>query len=166
MSKELTMSQVAGARISALRKERAWSRMELARLTGYDPATGEGGLSDTRLANYERGIRQIGLEEAMVLADVFLVSPAFIVGFTSIRFRLTPQERELITDFRSMPEVERESLFRTVQVRSLSYRSNASASKAMAQWALDSPPPAPPSGYSGRSTPAQKRVKRAPKEHF
>lgn len=159
MSKELTMSQVAGARISGLRKERQWSRMELARLTGYDPATGKGGLSDTRLANYERGIRQIGLEEATLLADVFLVSPAYIVGFTPIRFRLTPQERELIQDFRSMPESERESLFRTVQVRSLSYRSNAAANKSMAQWTLSTPPPPPQRPF--RSLDAASKTRKA-----
>lgn len=131
-------SVLSGKRIKTLRDERGWSRMDLAKATGYDPATGAGGLSDTRLANYERGIRQPGLAEIMLLSDVFLVAPAFIAGFTPVRFRLSPQERELVTDFRALPENEREALFRTITVKSLPYRKPVPAERFAETWA---PPP-------------------------
>lgn len=145
-------SVLAGQRIKLLRDERNWSRMDLAKASGYNPATGAGGLSDTRLANYERGIRQPGLAEIMLLADVFLVAPAYIAGFTPIRFRLSPQERELVTDFRALPENEREALFRTITVKSLPYRKPVRAERFAETW---TPPPA----VTRQAKTAQKRGK-------
>lgn len=144
-------SVLAGRRIKQLRTERNWSRMDLAKATGYDPKSAKGGLSDTRLANYERGFRQIGIAEAKVLGAALSVSPSYLMGFTNLRESLTLQERELVRDFRALPENDRETFFREIKVRSLPYRSPVSNERLGKAWAAPSDPAPAPKKQAARA---------------
>ncbi len=61
---EQTRSHEIGSRIREARRRRAWTLDELSLFTHR-------AITPSRLANYERGIRRPGIEEAEALASAF-----------------------------------------------------------------------------------------------
>jgi transcriptional regulator with XRE-family HTH domain len=68
-----------GARLKRARKAKDWTQDQLARRTGWAPDRPTGGLSPSRIANFEQGTRRIGHEEAAVFESVFQVPAAYFM---------------------------------------------------------------------------------------
>ncbi len=68
----MDFKKTCGKRLRAAREARNWTLDALSgKLNGW--------LSASRLSNYEQGIRQIGIEEALALGPVLGVEPAHLL---------------------------------------------------------------------------------------
>jgi transcriptional regulator with XRE-family HTH domain len=105
----------AGNRIREARLARNWTQRELSERT-------DNKLSSSRIANYEQGIRQLGIQEAEILGKALHVQPAYLMGVTTLKNPLSPLEEELINNWRSLPENERANYFRRIEALALAYR--------------------------------------------
>jgi transcriptional regulator with XRE-family HTH domain len=105
----------AGRRVRATREDRNWTQKKLSDETG-------GKLSPSRIANYEQGTRELGIQEAEILGKALHVQPGYLMGVTSLYNPLTPWEEELIRNLRALPENERSSYFRRIEALALAYR--------------------------------------------
>lgn len=81
-----------------------------------------GVLSASRIGNYEQGARQIGIEEALALASALAVQPSYLLCVDSEEGDMTRQEEELLRNFRALPENERGSYARRIEVLALAYK--------------------------------------------
>jgi transcriptional regulator with XRE-family HTH domain len=79
-------------------------------------------LSESRLSNYEQGIRMIGTAEALAVYRVLGVQPSYLLCVDIEEGDMTPQEIELLKDFRTLPANERQAYARRIQVLALAYR--------------------------------------------
>jgi transcriptional regulator with XRE-family HTH domain len=92
-----------GARLRAARHALGWSLSVLSQRTRPT-------LSKSRISNYEKGLRRMGLEEAEVLADALgTVTAPYLLGF-EVGTRLAARERALIACFRATDERRRAEL--------------------------------------------------------
>jgi transcriptional regulator with XRE-family HTH domain len=93
------LTTAIGQRLRAQRQALGLSLSELSKRTG--------GLSKSRISNYEQGIRRMGVEEAEQIATALgTVTPAFLLGFASPQ-PVSPQEHELLEAYRRLdPEIQ------------------------------------------------------------
>ena len=119
-----------GLRIKEMREHRDWSLADLERKTA-------GRLSKSRLSNYEQGTRLPGPAEAVVLATVYGVTPAFILCLDD-DMPLDKIERQLIKDFRTLPERERMDYARRIGGLAATYRDPV-PDERVAQFLLPAP---------------------------
>src|SRR5687768_1904502 len=72
----------AGNRIRQARSDRGWSQRELSEKT-------DAKLSASRIANYEQGTREIGIQEAEILGKALNVQPGYLMGITRLKTSLS-----------------------------------------------------------------------------
>jgi transcriptional regulator with XRE-family HTH domain len=144
----------AGNRIKSARADRAWSQRELSEQTGNK-------LSSSRIANYEQGTREVGIQEAEILAKALHVQPAYIMGITTLKTPLNLIEEELVKNWRVLPENERESYFKRIETLALAYRTPVADERLGDKWQAPAPQerqeakPKPKNGRRGRKKPAK-----------
>ncbi len=135
----------AGQRIKSCREDRNWSQRELSENT-------KGKLSSSRIANYEQGIRELGIQEAEILGDALKIQPAYLMGITALKTPLSPAEEELVRNYRALPENERDSYFKRIEALALAYRTPVTDEQMGPGWtappANDSQTPRAPKGPS------------------
>jgi transcriptional regulator with XRE-family HTH domain len=102
-------------RLRALRGEREWSLSDLERQTG-------GKLAKSRLSNYEQGTRTLGVEEAELLATIYGVPAAFLLCVDDDMTANNKVERDLLRDFRALPENERVAYAQRISALASAYR--------------------------------------------
>lgn len=107
----------SGRRLKAKRTRLNLTLDELSKKVG-------GGLSASRLSNYEQGLRQIGIAEALALYKHLGVTAAHLlcVDVADEEGEMTAQELELLRNFRALPEKDRVDYFRRIAALSLIYR--------------------------------------------
>jgi len=100
-----------------LRTARTAQKLSLAGLSARTKT-----LSKSRISNYEQGIRRMGIEEALELAEALDgLTPTYLLCLDDTS-PLTPDEWELVNRFRSTDERGRE-IIRHVAAAQGSYRS-------------------------------------------
>jgi transcriptional regulator with XRE-family HTH domain len=77
-------------------------------------------LSSKRIANFEQGTRHIGVREAFTLAQVLQSDPCFLLCLEDRP--VEPIERELLKNFRSLPENERSKFAARLAAAAMPYR--------------------------------------------
>lgn len=105
----------AGKRLKAAREDKKLTLHELSKRVG-------GLLSPSRLGNYEQGTRMIGVREALALHSVLGVQPSHLLCVDVGDEDMTPQEVELLRNFRALPENERSSYSRRIAVLAMAYK--------------------------------------------
>lgn len=106
----------SGRRLQAARKDKGWTLEELSRRTG-------GLLSVSRLGNYEQGTRMLGVMESLALSGVLGVKAAHLLCADGDgEDDMTPQEVELLRNFRVLPEKDRNDYSRRIEVLAMAYR--------------------------------------------
>ena len=123
-----------GARLKELREERDWSLSELERATNSR-------LQKSRLSHYELGRRLPGPAEALVLAEVFKVTAAYLLCLDDA-MPLSDTERGLLSDFRVLPEDQRMAYARRIHALAQAYRDPV-PDEHVAQYIKPAPAPAP-----------------------
>lgn len=90
-------------------------------------------LSPSRLSNYEQGIRAMGPAEALAVARKLGVEPSFLLCVEPEQKPeegdMTPQETELLRNFRALPENQRGDFFRSLEIMALVHRTPVPDSK-------------------------------------
>ena len=105
----------AGRRLRKAREAKDWTLRELsAQLRGI--------LSESRLSNYEQGIRMIGVDEALALYRALGVQPSYLLCVDVEDGEMTPQEISLLRNYRALPEKDRNDYSRRIEVLALAYR--------------------------------------------
>lgn len=92
-----TIAIEMGARLREARKAMGLTQHDLAKLTGWSDASSAAearGLRPTRLGNFERGERRIGIEEARIFEAIFGQPAAYFLGI------IDKQEAEVIAALR------------------------------------------------------------------
>ena len=107
--------KAAGRRLQAARQKKGLTLDALSKAT-------KGLLSKSRLGNYEQGIRMIGVEETLALAPVLGVNPAHLLCVDEEDGEMTPQEKDLLRDFRALPENDRADYSRRIGVLAMAYK--------------------------------------------
>jgi transcriptional regulator with XRE-family HTH domain len=139
----------AGNRIKIARADRGWSQRELSEHTGNK-------LSSSRIANYEQGTREIGIQEAEILAKALHVQPGYVMGVTTLKTPLNELEEELVRNWRVLPENERDSYFKRIEALALAYRTPVADERLGDKWQAPQQPqqkepkPKPKDGRRGR----------------
>lgn len=105
----------SGRRLKVAREAKGWSLADLSKKLG-------GLLSPSRLGNYEQGTRAFGAKESLALASVLGIEPAYLLCVDAPEGEMTPQETELLRDFRALPEKDRNEYARRIQALALVYR--------------------------------------------
>lgn len=101
-----------GARIRAAREGFGWTRGELAAKTG---------LLESRIGNYENGLRTPGPQEVVTLARALQERPAYLMGLED-EVALSPEEWALIRNLRTLPERDRLAYSRRIEQLAMVYR--------------------------------------------
>ncbi|AWS78577.1 helix-turn-helix domain-containing protein [Enterobacter hormaechei] len=106
-----TMSEIIGERLKALREHRKLSQAQLSKLCGW--ATG------SRIGNYELGVRNIGVDDAIILARVLDTSPSYILfgDETSKGQELPEKQRRMLKLFTQLPESEQDKMIDLFEIR-------------------------------------------------
>jgi transcriptional regulator with XRE-family HTH domain len=105
----------AGRRLKKAREAKNWTLKQLStQLRGI--------LSESRLSNYEQGIRMIGVEEALAVYRVLGVQPSYLLCVDVEEDDMTPQEITLLRNYRALPEKDRNDYSRRIEVLALAYR--------------------------------------------
>lgn len=104
----------SGKRLKAARTSKGWTLEEMSRRVG-------GVLSTSRLGNYEQGLRMMGVRECLALARVLSVKPSHLLCLEEDE-DMTPQETNLLRNFRALPERERVEYARRIEVLAQVYR--------------------------------------------
>ncbi|HDJ1441636.1 TPA: helix-turn-helix domain-containing protein [Serratia rubidaea] len=106
-----TIAEQIGERIRALRAEKGLSQTQVAKLCGWSGAS--------RVANYESGSRNVGADDAIVLARVLGVAPSELLfgdqGDPSLW--LNDKQRKMLDLFNQLPEAEQERMIDLFQLR-------------------------------------------------
>jgi transcriptional regulator with XRE-family HTH domain len=105
----------AGKRLKAAREAKGMTLQELSKRVGNL-------LSPSRLSNYEQGTRMLGVREALALHSVLGVQPSHLLCVDVIEDDMTPQELELLRNFRALPEKDRNDYSRRIGVLALAYK--------------------------------------------
>jgi transcriptional regulator with XRE-family HTH domain len=114
-SRHMDYRKESGKRLRAARVGKNLTLDELSRRIG-------GGLSASRLSNYEQGLRMLGVRESLALYSVLGVSPAHLLCVDIEEGDMTSQETELLRNFRALPERDRNDYARRIGVLALAYR--------------------------------------------
>lgn len=105
------MSEIIGERLKSLREKKNLSQAQLSKLCGWSTAS--------RVGNYELGVRNVGVDDAIILAKVLGTSPSELLfgeqGDPSNW--LTDKQKQLIELFNQLPEAEQERMIDLFQVR-------------------------------------------------
>lgn len=143
----------AGNRIRSARTDRNWSQQTLSEKTG-------GKLSSSRIANYEQGTREVGIQEAEILAKALNVQPGYLMGVTKLKTALSPAEEELVRNYRALPENHRDEYFKRIESLALAYRTPVPDERLGTKWhapetpdpeeTAQEPRPKPKNGRRGR----------------
>jgi transcriptional regulator with XRE-family HTH domain len=107
--------QAVGRRLRELRAAKDWTLADVERRSGDQ-------IARTRLNNYERGIRLPSQAEAEVLGVPFDVPASYILRLDEDMHPLNKIERQLIKDFRVLPEGERMAYARRIGSLAATYR--------------------------------------------
>lgn len=106
-----TLAEEIGERIKALRTEKGMSQGQLAKLCGWSGAS--------RVANYEYGNRNVGVDDALSLAKALDTTPVMILfGEQSDPSNwLTDKQKRVLSLFNQLPEAEQERMIDTFELR-------------------------------------------------
>ncbi|BBS11553.1 MULTISPECIES: helix-turn-helix domain-containing protein [Enterobacteriaceae] len=106
-----TLAEEIGERIKALRTEKGMSQGQLAKLCGWSGAS--------RVANYEYGNRNVGVDDALSLAKALGTTPVMILfGEQSDPANwLTDKQKRVLSLFNQLPEAEQERMIDTFELR-------------------------------------------------
>lgn len=106
-----TLAEEIGERIKALRTEKGISQGQLAKLCGWSGAS--------RVANYEYGNRNVGVDDALSLAKALGTTPVMILfGEQSDPANwLTDKQKRVLSLFNQLPEAEQERMIDTFELR-------------------------------------------------
>lgn len=106
-----TLAEEIGERIKALRTEKGMSQGQLAKLCGWSGAS--------RVANYEYGNRNVGVDDALSLAKALGTTPIMILfGEQSDPSNwLTDKQKRVLSLFNQLPEAEQERMIDTFELR-------------------------------------------------
>ena len=108
----------SGRRLASARGNKRWTLRELSeQLNGL--------LSPSRLSNYEQGLRKLSQREALALSRVLHVPASYLLCIDVTEEEMTPQEQELLRNFRALPERERNDYARGLEVIALAYKEPA-----------------------------------------
>lgn len=106
-----TISEQIGERLKALRTEKGLSQGQLAKLCGWSGAS--------RIANYESGTRNIGVDDAAVLSKALNTTPMMIMfgeqGNPS--HWLTDKQKKVLSLFDQLPESEQSKMIDLFEIR-------------------------------------------------
>lgn len=105
------MSEIIGERLKALRDSKNLSQAQLSKLCGWATAS--------RVGNYELGVRNIGVDDAVILARVLDTTPSFILfGDEENRGQELPsKQRKMLQLFSQLPESEQDKMIDLFEVR-------------------------------------------------
>ena len=105
----------SGKRLKAARLKKGWTLDELSQKTG-------GLLSTSRIGNYEQGTRSIGVKESLALGSVLGIKASHLLCVDVDEGEMTPQENELLRNFRALPERDRNDYARRIEVLAMAYK--------------------------------------------
>lgn len=105
------MSEVIGERLKELRTKRNLSQAQLSKLCGWATAS--------RVGNYESGARNIGADDAVVLARALGVTPSeLLFGERGDPANwLNERQRAVLSLFDQLPEAEQDRMIDLFQLR-------------------------------------------------
>lgn len=98
----------AGRRLRIARKDKGWTLGDLSRETGDL-------LDLKRIAQYEVGRRAVGPTEAAILAKTLGVRIPYIMAVDDNQLPISPQEENLIRNWRKLAEKDRMTFFRQIE---------------------------------------------------
>lgn len=105
------MSEIIGERLKSLREKKNLSQAQLSKLCGWSTAS--------RVGNYELGVRNVGVDDAVILAKVLGTTPSELLfgdqGDPSNW--LTDKQKKVIDLFNQLPEAEQERMIVLFQLR-------------------------------------------------
>lgn len=104
----MTLNKKIGQRLRTARMAQRLSLAELAARTKT--------LSKSRISNYEQGIRRMGLEEALELAEALDLTATYLLCLDDTS-PLTPGEWTLIERYRNTDERGRETIMRVADAQ-------------------------------------------------
>ncbi|WP_313068404.1 helix-turn-helix domain-containing protein [Atlantibacter hermannii] len=106
-----TIAEQIGERIKTLRIQKGLNQAQAAKLCGWS--------TPSRLANYESGLRNVGADDAMVLARVLGTTPGeLLFGERGEEDKwLTEKQREMLSLFKQLPETEQDKMIEVFQIR-------------------------------------------------
>lgn len=106
-----TMAEIIGERLKTLRENKGLSQAQLSKLCGWATAS--------RIGNYEKGVRNVGADDAVVLAQVLDTTPTMILfGEQSDPSQwLTEKQRKVLELYNQLPESEQDKMIDTFQLR-------------------------------------------------
>lgn len=106
-----TMSEIIGERLKTLRDSKNLSQAQLSKLCGWATAS--------RVGNYELGVRNIGVDDAVILARVLDTTPSYILfGDEENRGQELPdKQRKILKLFSQLPEAEQDKMIDLFEVR-------------------------------------------------
>jgi transcriptional regulator with XRE-family HTH domain len=113
VSPDMNFKKEIGRRLAEARDDKRWSLADLSRETS-------GVLSPSRISNYEQGERLPGPREILILSKALGRDPAYLMCLEG--GEMTPQERELLNSWRTLPESERMAYLRRINAVALMYR--------------------------------------------
>jgi transcriptional regulator with XRE-family HTH domain len=105
----------SGRRLREAREDSGLTLGELSKRLG-------GVMSPSRISNYEQGIRMLGVREAIAIAPILGVEPSFLLCVDIGDGEMTTQERDLMRNFRALPERDRNDYARRIEVLAMAYR--------------------------------------------
>lgn len=76
-------------------------------------------LSPSRISNYANGIRMPGPKEANIMANALACDAAWLM---CLQLEMNKEELDLLRNFRALPEKDRKSYYRRIEVLSMAYR--------------------------------------------
>jgi len=105
----------AGQRIKRRRADLKMTQEALSKATG-------GTLSATRIANYEQGTRELGIQGAEILASALQTTPCYLLGLTPLHEYVSPKDYEVIRSLHALPEKDRQEYEQRIHALALAYR--------------------------------------------
>lgn len=106
-----SMSEIVGERLKALRERKKLSQAQLSKLCGWATAS--------RVGNYELGVRNIGIDDAVVLARVLDTTPSYLLFGDELNKgqELPPKQRRMLHLFNQLPDTEQDRMLDLFEVR-------------------------------------------------
>lgn len=106
-----SLNEQIGERLKNIRVSKGISQSQLAEFCGWSGAS--------RVANYEKGTRSIGADDAIALTRVLNVSPSFLLfgDKENTGASLPEKQQALLSLFRQLPDSEQDNIIGFVQLR-------------------------------------------------
>lgn len=96
-------------RLKKAREEKGISQKKLADICGW---------AQSRIGNYESGSRNIGIDDAITIANALGISPVELVfGEDVSETWLSPKHKKLLSLYDQLPESEQDRMYDLFQVR-------------------------------------------------